>query len=163
MRYLTADMIYPLYRPPISKGVLVLNESGRVVEVLEDREGISNLELYEGFLAPGFVNTHCHLELSHLLGKVSQNTGLPKFISSLSAQRGELDQEKIQEAIENADAEMQINGIVAVGDISNTSDAFLVKKNTLVIADTSGLHRKSPNNYASTKKRRKLFSFHFSF
>lgn len=136
MRYLTADMIYPLHRPPISKGVLVLNKSGRVVEILEDREGISNLEFYQGFLAPGFVNTHCHLELSHLLGKVSKNTGLPKFISSLSAQRAALDQAEIQEAIENADAEMQINGIVAVGDISNTSHTFFVKKNSKIFYHT---------------------------
>ena len=41
--------------------------------------------------------------------------------------------------------------------LKNSTKTFLVKKNTLVIADTSGLHRKSPNNYASTKKTRKLF------
>ena len=97
-----------------------------VVDLLESIEGIENLELFEGFLCPGFVNTHCHLELSHMLGKLPEQTGLPDFIAQVPKQRG-ASAECIQEAISAADKQMQANGIVAVGDISNFSDTFTLK------------------------------------
>ena len=125
MRYLTADIIYPLHRAPIKEGVLVLDD-GVVVDLLDSREGIENLEVFEGFLCPGFVNTHCHLELSHMLGKLPEQTGLPDFISKVPKQR-EASVESIQEAIAAADKQMQDNGIVAVGDISNIADTFALK------------------------------------
>ena len=125
MRYLSADIIYPLHRAPIKEGVLVLND-GVVVDLLDSIEGIENLELFEGFLCPGFVNTHCHLELSHMLGKLPEQTGLPDFIAQVPKQR-QASTESIQEAISAADKQMQANGIVAVGDISNFSDTFTLK------------------------------------
>ena len=126
MRYLSADIIYPLHCAPIKKGVLVLDD-GVVVDLLESREGLENLEIYEGFLCPGFVNTHCHLELSHMLGKLPEKSGLPDFIAKVPKQRKAMCLASIQEAITAADKEMQDNGIVAVGDISNTSHTFDLK------------------------------------
>jgi len=125
MRYLSADIIYPLNRTPIIEGVLVI-DSGVIVDLLDSRDGIENLELFEGFLCPGFVNTHCHLELSHMLDKLPKQSGLPQFISQVSKQREE-SSVIIQEAINVADKQMQDNGIVAVGDISNTTDTFALK------------------------------------
>ena len=54
MRYLSADIIYPLHRPPIKEGVLVLDD-GVVVDLLDSRVGLENLEVFEGFLCPGFA------------------------------------------------------------------------------------------------------------
>ncbi len=125
MRYLSADIIYPLHQAPIKEGVLVLDD-GVVVDLLDSREGIENLEVFEGFLCPGFVNTHCHLELSHLYGKLPEQTGLPDFIAQITKQR-EVSLASIQESIATADKQMQDNGIVAVGDISNTADTFVLK------------------------------------
>ncbi len=131
MRYLTADIIYPLHRAPIKEGVLVVAEDGSIVDLLESREGIAELEIFEGFLCPGFVNTHCHLELSHMLGKLPQQTGLPDFISKVPKER-KATTEEIQEAIIKADALMQANGIVAVGDIANTVDTFSLKEKSAI-------------------------------
>ena len=125
MRYLSADIIYPLHRAPIKEGVLVLDD-GVVVDLLESRDGLENLEIFEGFLCPGFVNTHCHLELSHMLGKLPEKTGLPEFIAQVPKKR-KASFVIIQEAITIADKEMQDNGIVAVGDISNNADTFPLK------------------------------------
>jgi len=72
-------------------------------------------------LVPGFINTHCHLELSHMKGKVATGTTLIPFISSV-VQFRELPQEKILAAIQAGDEEMYQAGIVAVGDISNKAD-----------------------------------------
>ncbi len=125
MRYLSADIIYPLNRAPIKEGVLVL-DSGVIIDLLESREGLENIEIFEGFLCPGFVNTHCHLELSHMIDKLPEQSGLPHFISQVPKQREE-SSEVIKEAIAVADKQMQDNGIVAVGDVSNTSDTFALK------------------------------------
>lgn len=126
MRYLSADIIYPLHRTPMEQGVLVLDDDGAVLDLLDSREGVENLEVFEGFLCPGFVNTHCHLELSHMLGSLPEQTGLPDFIAKIPKQRG-ASETVVQEAITLADQQMQRNGIVAVGDISNTADTFAVK------------------------------------
>ena len=64
MRKITADMLYPIHRDPIPNGVLVLDEEG-VVLAVDEREfhDPASLEVYQGALVPGFINTHCHLEL----------------------------------------------------------------------------------------------------
>ena len=116
------------------EGVLVLDD-GVVVDLLESREGLENLEIFEGFLCPGFVNTHCHLELSHMLGKLPENTGLPDFIAQVPKQR-KASVTIIQEAIAAADKQMQDNGIVAVGDISNTADTFALKSESPIYYHT---------------------------
>ncbi len=128
MKKLTADWVCPISRPPIQNGVVVTDDSGKIlaVERAENHDPAS-LEKHRGMLIPGFVNTHCHLELSHMKGKVATGTGLIPFISAVVTQRN-VAAEAIAEAIEKAEKEMLNGGIVAVGDISNTSDTFFVKE-----------------------------------
>ena len=129
MRFLTADYLFPLHIAPIKKGVLQISEKGEVVEIFKNREAVpkEKLEIFKGILSPGFVNAHCHLELSHMLGKLPKKTGLPDFISKIPKQRNK-DPSKIKESIIEADLMMKRNGIVAVGDISNTTDSFFIKR-----------------------------------
>jgi cytosine/adenosine deaminase-related metal-dependent hydrolase len=72
-------------------------------------------------LCPGFVNTHCHLELSWAWGKIQQHKGLDHFIRSLEALKSTILPEQQLQAIENEGDKMLSSGIVAVADISNTS------------------------------------------
>lgn len=137
MRFLTANYLFPLHINPIKEGVLQVSDEGEVIAIFNNRKDIplDKLEVFEGILCPGFVNAHCHLELSHMKGKLPQKTGLPGFISEVPKQR-EVDISKIQLAIKNADALMQKNGIVAVGDISNTKDSFDVKRISAILYHT---------------------------
>ena len=48
----------------------------------------SEVEHLKGIICPGFVNTHCHLELSHLKDKLTQGNGLINFIKEIQAVRG---------------------------------------------------------------------------
>ncbi len=127
MRKLTADIVYPVSGPPLPEGVVILHDDGTIV-ALDTRQGHDpdTLEYHAGALVPGFVNAHCHLELSHLKGKVDTGTGLLPFLKSVVSFR-EVEQDIIDQAIEAADAEMQREGIVAVGDISNKADTARVK------------------------------------
>jgi len=122
MRKITADKIYTITGEPIENGVIVLDDNGKIIDITNRAAHDEHtLEQYEGVLVPGFVNTHCHLELSHMKGKVATGTGLIPFIKNV-VQFRDVPQEEIVAAIERADQEMWDNGIVAVGDISNKVD-----------------------------------------
>ncbi|SEA85345.1 amidohydrolase family protein [Pedobacter hartonius] len=120
--YISASRIYPVSTAPIKNGVVAIHPDGTIADVLPAEEAaaknIQNIKYYEGILVPGLVNTHCHLELSHLEGKIAMHTGLPGFVQQVIQQRQAAAAE-MDAAMEKADAAMFDNGIVAVGDISN--------------------------------------------
>ena len=107
--------------------VLVLDESGLIVSIdnLEAHDAAS-VQMLDGFIIPGLINTHCHLELSHMKSKIPSGTGLINFISHVVKFR-DIDQQIIDDAIVAADKEMFDNGIQAVGDICNKVDTSAQK------------------------------------
>ena len=118
--YISANIIYPVSEPSLKNGVIGINEDGSIHSILnqEQSKDIEGVKYYEGVLVPGFINTHCHLELSHLRDKIEEGTGLTTFIKSILSLRQQ-PEESILNAMQKADEEMYANGIVAVGDISN--------------------------------------------
>jgi aminodeoxyfutalosine deaminase len=127
MRKITANWVCPVTAPPIPNGVIICDDAGKILAVEPaDQHDASTLEHHNGILIPGFVNTHCHLELSHMKGKVNTGTGLIPFITGVVTQRNAA-QETILEAIRQAEQEMLEGGIVALGDISNAVDTFAIK------------------------------------
>jgi len=131
IKKISADWIYPISSPPIKNGILVFNRNGGILELIdpgETTEATGDVIKYDGILCPGFVNTHCHLELSWMKNKIPEKTGLGEFVIHVQKAKQAALQEEISEAIVLADIEMQNNGIVAVGDISNTDYSFEVKQ-----------------------------------
>ena len=125
MRKISANLVFPINQSPIPNGVVVVSDDGKIEEVLSSSDGLSDVEQYEGILCPGFVNAHCHLELSHLKGVLPKHTGMVSFIRNIIEARK---QEQLSlTALEDADATMKENGIVAVGDICNNGSSFSVK------------------------------------
>ncbi len=124
MRKITSDYIFPVSSRPIEGGVIVVDDDGLILSVdhRDDHDPVS-LEVHKGAIIPGFINTHCHLELSHMKGLVDTGTSLLPFITNVVKFR-DFPREEILAAIEKADQEMFDNGIVAVGDISNKADTF---------------------------------------
>jgi len=130
MRYISADHIYSAHIGFLRNGILAVDENGVIRDLLDPRAGgelPQGVQHIEGVLCPGFVNAHCHLELSHLRGQITRRTGFVGFAKELLPKRGQFSQEQIQQAIADAEEEMRRNGIVAVGDISNTADTFAAK------------------------------------
>ena len=127
----TAAYLYPISAPPIKNGIVGLDESGRVVEVLDPAAPTFTAPAaapvrHDGILIPGFVNTHCHLELSHLAGKSATGKTLLPFLVDVVTMR-EMPQEEIDAAIAEQDRLMWEAGIQAVGDICNKLDTAAVK------------------------------------
>lgn len=127
--YYSADYIFPISAPKIPGGVVALDWQGVIHGVYTaDDERLKGKEIvrYNGVLIPGLVNAHCHLELSHMNGKIPKKTGLPDFLSTVMSQRQEKD-EKIQQTMAEADRMMHENGIQAVGDHVNSSVSARIK------------------------------------
>ncbi|RYG18638.1 MAG: hypothetical protein EOO07_08490, partial [Chitinophagaceae bacterium] len=102
--YISANQVYPVSEPPIQNGVIGINKDGSIHSILtaEQAETIEQVKRYDGVLVPGFINTHCHLELSHLRDKINEKTGLTAFIKSILALRQQPD-ELVVEAMRMAD------------------------------------------------------------
>ena len=103
--------------------VLITKADGTIDAIVPVVEAGDDIQQVQGILSPGLVNAHCHLELSHMKGVIPAHTGLQEFVKQIVALR-QVAPEVIQEAIVSAEAEMIANGIVAVGDISNTLDTL---------------------------------------
>ncbi len=113
----------------LRRPLVTLDDGGRILDVrtcdAPDREPFT--EFHAGLLTPGFVNAHCHLELSALRGRIPEGCGFAGFARAMGEVRGLADEEERRAAIAAADAEMTRGGIFAVGDIANGEAAFDVK------------------------------------
>jgi len=134
VRKLSADYIFPISKPPVKNGILLVNESGKIMEDVIDPETldykINDVENHSGFICPGFINTHCHLELSYLKDQIPKHSGLNRFIREIEHIRKNANESMIDEAMIKAENDMIQNGIVAVGDISNNNASFKIKNNS---------------------------------
>jgi len=107
--------------------VLITDNTGVVKDIAPLSEAGQDVQILKGILTPGFVNCHCHLELSHLKNVIPEKTGLVDFVFSVVTQR-HFREEIILEAIARGEDEMIANGIVAVGDICNTTNTLIQKQ-----------------------------------
>jgi len=107
--------------------VLITGETGVINDIVPLEDAGDNIESFNGILSPGFINAHCHLELSHLKGLIPQKTGLVEFVFKVVTER-HFAEEQILTAIATAEDEMLQNGIVAVGDICNNTLPIPQKK-----------------------------------
>lgn len=127
MKFFSAKQIFTCSGQVLDKHVIVVEDDGRIKDIIGvDDIDSGMVEHHEGIITPGFINTHCHLELSHMKGKLETGTGLLSFIGNVVKQRG-ASEEEILDSIGNADQEMYDKGIVAVGDISNQVDTAAKK------------------------------------
>jgi len=130
-RKFKADQLFDGYHLHGIDKVLITDDSGRVQSIVPVSEAGDNVQSFSGFLSPGLINCHCHLELSHLKNVIPPHTGLIEFLCSVVTKR-DFPREVIDQEIINAEKEMYDNGIVAVGDIGNTADTADVKSKSKI-------------------------------
>jgi aminodeoxyfutalosine deaminase len=145
-RKFSASWVFPLHTPPLKNGIVEVDDQGVIIG-LTDTGGklteMERLEYHSGIIAPGFVNAHCHLELSHLHGAIPSGKGLSAFLGGISHLRTAPEEVILQAAI-RADRDMYLRGISATGDISNSTVTVAVKQNSRIryvtFAETFGFH-----------------------
>jgi cytosine/adenosine deaminase-related metal-dependent hydrolase len=138
VQFLKANTIFDGKQYLPQSSVLVIDSQNKLKEIISETAiEKDKIEFFDGIITPGFVNAHCHLELSHLKNKIQKNTGIPEFGKQIISQRmSGFTKEQIYECANNADAEMWNNGIVAVGDISNADESFKTKQNSKIVYHT---------------------------
>ncbi len=130
-RKFKADYIFTGKKLLNTNYVLITDENDLVENILDAENAGDDIEIFKGIISPGFINCHCHLELSHLKNVVEKGTGLVEFLINVVSNRKGI-KEEIDAEMLNADKEMYDNGIVAVGDISNTTDSIKTKQNSKI-------------------------------
>jgi aminodeoxyfutalosine deaminase len=133
MRFLKADIIFPIYKDPVPNGTIIVDDKGTIIDLLTPGQvdyEIPELEKYKGILCPGFVNTHCHLELSWAKDLISEKTGLDIFLRNLNILRHSSEDYEMEKTIEYGVEALYNSGTVAVGDIANSTSTLSYKKSS---------------------------------
>ncbi len=130
IKRISANRIYTATNDTWLKNAIIeIDEKNRISQIISnaDNREMASAEFYNGIIVPAFVNAHSHLELAHLRNKIEQITGLGGFIARLNDIRNDFSILEKQQAQSRATKEMLQNGIIAIGDICNDTDAFNIK------------------------------------
>ncbi len=123
---INAAYVYTLDSDPIRNGFVEYDDvDGTIVSIGKCAEGeeVENIAL-----TPGFVNAHCHVELSHLYRKFRKGTGMAGFIDQINELRDWAGRDAKIELTRKWMDKMWSDGVSAMADISNDDSSFEVKK-----------------------------------
>ena len=125
---IAASYVYTLdAEKPIVNGYVEYDDDGTVMAVGECEDISSEKRFLDGAIVPGFVNAHCHVELSHLHGKFRKGTGMAGFIDQINELRDWAGREVKVELVRKWMDKMWEDGVSAMADISNDDSSFEVK------------------------------------
>ena len=126
MRHYAANYIFD-GKSLIKNSLISIDESGKIIFVGKENDALSEkpqMIFYNGILCPGFVNAHCHLELSDYQKSDEKSKGLSYFITKILNQRKLFNDDK---SIEFHDNYMYEKGINLVADVVNTEKTLDIK------------------------------------
>ncbi|MDD2242234.1 MAG: amidohydrolase family protein [Bacteroidales bacterium] len=151
MRKIAADLLFTTDTAhksfaPIKNGCVTVGDNGEILEIRQlanvevaaaaDRKpentAAGEVEFYNGVICPGFVNAHCHIELSHLKGAFKEATGMSGFITQINALRETVEKPGRLAAMKTEFENFYNQGIAGCADISNCNESFEFKKNSPV-------------------------------
>jgi cytosine/adenosine deaminase-related metal-dependent hydrolase len=135
-----ADYIFPIDREPIHNGYVEVDDEGKILSCGEverlDSTRKAKAEYFKGILIPGFANSHCHVELSHMKGLFRQGSGMDGFIRQINALRLTVSREERIEALLEQMEQMYAEGISVMADISNCDESFESKASSPIYTRT---------------------------
>jgi len=144
--------------------VLLADNTGTILDIVPADQAGDNIEILNGWITPGFINCHCHLELSYMLGVIPEKTGLISFVKRVMQNR-EIAEEKQQQAIQIADQQLWNQGVQAVGDICNQTATLSTKLSSPITYHTfielTGWHPTvAESRYQTALECEKAFATH---
>ena len=126
VKRITASYIYTLDAgEPIRNGFVEYDDTDGTI--LNVGECASDEVVQDCAIVPGFVNSHCHVELSHLHGKFIKGTGMAGFIDQINALRDWAGADVKARLTQEWMDKMWKDGVSAMSDISNDDSSFKVK------------------------------------
>lgn len=112
---------------PIRNGFVEYDDNDGTIIRTGVCEDMSAEDVLSGAIVPGFVNAHCHIELSHLHGKFYKGSGMAGFIDQINALRDWAGREVKVGLTQKWMDKMWNDGVSAMADISNDDSSFEVK------------------------------------
>jgi len=134
MRRFSAQYIITATGEILKRAIITCDDEGRIQEINDtggELQELSATEFYNGIIVPGFVNCHCHTELSSMHKKTVPHSGLGEFIRRVRETRTG-DENMLKKDMAAADKMMYEKGISACGDICNSSISFEIKEKSPV-------------------------------
>ena len=128
MKRISARYVYLLDEvAPLVNGFVEYDEDGTILRtgICEDPE--AEEDFLDGAVVPGFVNAHCHVELSYMWKLFRRGTGMAGFIDQINALRDTVSLEEKLADIQSRMDQMWQRGVQAMADISNCDDSFAIK------------------------------------
>lgn len=127
MKRFAASYIYTLDGEPLRNGFVEVEEDGTVIRTGICGDPASEENFYNGAIVPGFVNSHCHVELSHLKGRFRKGSGMAGFIDQINELRDVVSRDRKIALLKDEMDSLWSKGVSAMADISNCDDSFAVK------------------------------------
>lgn len=110
----------------VRDAAVLVDEQGVILDAGIFAEVTSRSEIPEtrvhGFLLPGLINAHVHVELTALRGRIPGGEGFLPWLSHLIALRKHLTPEETKEATLRAAREITATGTACVGEVTNTEE-----------------------------------------
>ncbi|PYP11220.1 MAG: hypothetical protein DMD56_07175 [Gemmatimonadetes bacterium] len=124
MLRIRAQFVHPVTAPPIEDGAVLVDDRGTIAAVgpnlvVPTRPGARQLEFPDARLLPGLVNTHTHLELTHLAGKNAERE-FAAWIRTLRALKDATTPEEFSRSAEQGVRDAWAAGVTCVADTGST-------------------------------------------
>ena len=128
MKRIAAKYLYPLTAAePIRNGFVEYDDDGTILQTGVCADPAEEEVFLDGAVIPGFVNAHCHIELSYMWKLFRKGTGMAGFIDQINALRDTASLEDKLADIQTWMDRLWQRGVTAMADISNCADSFAVK------------------------------------
>src|SRR5213083_3280423 len=119
-----AGSVHPVTAPPIEDGAVLVDDRGTVAAVgphplVPTPPGARELALPHASLVPGLVNTHTHLELTHLADKNAERE-FARWIRSLRTLKDATTPDEFARAAERGVRDAWAAGVTCVADTGST-------------------------------------------
>ena len=124
MLRIRAGSVHPVTAPPIEDGAVLVDDHGTIAAVgpnalVPTPPGTRALEFPHARLLPGLVNTHTHLELTHLAGKDAERE-FAAWIRTLRALKDATTTEAFLHSAEQGVRDAWAAGVTCVADTGST-------------------------------------------
>lgn len=128
MKRIAAKYLYTLEgTKPLENGFVEYSGDGEILRTGVCEKPSEEALFIDGALVPGFVNSHCHVELSYMWHLFRKGSGMAGFIDQINALRNTTSREARIADIRTWMDRMWDRGVQAMADISNGDDSFAVK------------------------------------
>ena len=124
MLRIRAGSVHPVTAPPITDGAVLVADDGRIAAVAAHAQvpnppGARRVEFPDAVLVPGLVNTHTHLELTHLAGRNPERE-FSRWIRTIRALKDATAPEEFDHSAEQGVRDCWTAGVTCVADTGST-------------------------------------------